>query len=114
MEGSHPFDPVRETLLAVLRQLNQADSNHEGEKTVEQSLELSEIETRLASFSPVERGDVNVALALGLLLRNGLVRSAGKAEYSWMRQRGSPQLYQITPEGKKFLAEAIRTSDRIR
>ncbi|HUI38889.1 MAG TPA: hypothetical protein VLY85_04585 [Thermoplasmata archaeon] len=114
MDRPDGSDAVRETLLAVLRQLNRADAVHEGEEANEQSLELSEIESRLTATLPSGRGKVNVALAVGLLLRNGLIRTTGRTDYSWIRQRGSPQLYQITPEGKKFLASAIRTDDRIR
>jgi DNA-binding PadR family transcriptional regulator len=105
-------DPVRSTLLAILKQLNQADRVHEG-KTEEQALELSEIEERLSDFTPVQRGKVKVALALGLLLRNGLVRAQGNGSYSWQRQRAARQLYQITPEGKKFLVDALQATDRV-
>jgi hypothetical protein len=106
-------DPARATLLAILRQLNQAEENNEG-KEADQALELGELEQRLADLAPVKQGTIKVSLALGLLLRNGLVvpqRNGG--EYSWQRQRDSPQRYQITPEGKKFLLDSIQTSDRI-
>jgi hypothetical protein len=106
-------DPARATLLAILRQLNQAEENNEG-KAADQALELGELEQRLADFGPVKQGSIKVSLALGLLLRNGLVvpqRDGG--DYSWQRQRSSPQRYQITPDGKKFLLESIQTSDRI-
>ncbi len=105
-------DPVRATLVAILRQLNQADAVHEGQQT-EQALELSELEGRLKDFWAVERGSIKVSLALGLLLRNGLVAMQAPGDYSWQRQRAAAQRYQITPEGKKFLVSAIQTSDRI-
>ena len=106
-------DPARATLLAILRQLNQAEGNNEG-KPADQALELGELEQRLQDLPPVKQGSIKVSLALGLLLRNGLVvpqRDGG--DYSWQRQRDSPQRYQITPEGKKFLLDSIQTSDRI-
>lgn len=106
-------DPVRATLVAILRQLNQADSAHEGQ-TQEQALELAEIERRLSDFPAVQTGSVKVALALGLLLRNGLVDAPGDGQYSWQRQRNVSQRYQITVEGKKFLKDSIATSERIR
>src|SRR5579859_3428273 len=106
------LDPVRATLVAILRQLNQADAVHEGQK-VEQALELGELETRLSDFWAVERGHIKVSLALGLLLRNGLVGVQDPGKYSWQRQRTSAHRYEITSEGKKFLVEAIQTSDRI-
>ena len=106
-------DPVRATLVAILRQLNQADAVHEGAKA-EQALELPELETRLGDFWAVQRGAIKVSLALGLLLRNGLVAVQDPGEYSWQRQRTTAHRYQITTEGKKFLVSAIETSDRIK
>jgi len=105
-------DPVRATLVAILKQLNQAESVHEGQRT-DQALELAEVEQRLSDFWAVEQGTVKVALALGLLLRNGLVAARPAGEHSWQRQRSARQLYTITTEGKKFLVEAIKTSERI-
>lgn len=110
--SSTASDPVRATLVAILRQLNQAESTHEGKKE-EQALELAEVERRLSDFWGVEKGNVKVSLALGLLLRNGFVAAPGDGQYSWQRQRAVAQRYQITSEGKKFLKEAIETSDRI-
>lgn len=105
-------DPARATLLAILRQLNQADSAHEGQRA-EQSLELNELESRLSDFWAVKQGTVPVSLAVGLLLRNGLVAVPGSDDYSWQRQRAVAERYQITAEGKKFLVDAIETADRI-
>lgn len=105
-------DPVRATLLAILKQLNQAETVHEGTAS-DQALELPEIERRLSEFWAIDNGSVKVGLALGLLLRNGLVAAAGAPDYSWQRQRTSSQRYAITPEGKKFLVDSIATSDRI-
>ena len=105
-------DPVRATLIAILKQLNQAESIHEG-KAADQALELAELERRLADFWAVDQGAVKVSLALGLLLRNGLVAAQHEGEFSWQRQRSAQQLYQITAEGKRFLVETLRTSDRI-
>lgn len=107
-------DPVRATLLEILRQLNRSEAIHEDHKPVDQALELAELEGELRSFWAVEEGKVKVSLAVGLLLRNGLVAARRPGDFSWQRQRSARQLYQITPDGKKFLVEALRTSDRIR
>ena len=112
MSGATKNDPVRATLVAILKQLNQAETVHEG-KASDQALELPEIERRLSEFWAIDNGSVKVGLALGLLLRNGLVAAAGGPDYSWQRQRTAAQRYQITPEGKKFLVDTIQTSDRI-
>ncbi|HKV90556.1 MAG TPA: hypothetical protein VJQ43_05085 [Thermoplasmata archaeon] len=112
MSAAPKNDPVRATLLAILKQLNQAETVHEGALS-DQALELPEIERRLSEFWAIDNGSVKVGLALGLLLRNGLVSAAGGPDYSWQRQRAVAQRYQITPEGKKFLVDSIQTSDRI-
>ena len=106
-----PQDPVRATLIEILKQLNQAESVHEG-KEAEQSLELGELEDRLTDFWGVSKGQVKVSLAVGLLLRNGLV-AVQAPDYSWQRQRNTRHRYGITAEGKRFLVGAIQTSDRI-
>ena len=105
-------DPVRATLVEILRQLNQADAKHEGAK-IEQALELVEIQDRLSDFWGVTKGQVKIQLAVGLLLRNGLVTVQSPGDYSWQRQRTAGHRYAITAEGKKFLVGAIATSDRI-
>jgi len=105
-------DPVRATLVAILKQLNQADAMYEG-KRVEQALELTELEQQLADFWAVKAGSIKISLALGLLLRNRLVNVQAPGDYSWQRQRNPGHRYQITAEGKRFLVDAIETSDRI-
>ncbi len=105
-------DPVRATLVAILKQLNQAMSQNEG-KVEEQALELPEIEQRLQDFWAVSQGAIKVSLALGLLLRNGLVGVQDRSGYSWQRQRAARQRFVITAAGKKFLVDALETSDRI-
>ncbi len=105
-------DPVRATLVEILRQLNQAESMHEG-KSAEQALELPEIQDRLHDFWGVTKGQVKIQLAVGLLLRNGLVAVQAAGDYSWQRQRAAGHRYAITAEGKKFLISANQTSDRI-
>ena len=105
-------DPTRETILEILRQLNHAEEANDG-KSADQALELAELEERLSDFEPVKRGQIKVALALGLLLRNGLVTTDGGSDYSWQRQRDVAQRYRISADGKKFLVGAITTSNRI-
>jgi hypothetical protein len=106
-------DPVRDTLLAVLRQLNQSEAHHEGREE-EQSLELGEIEQRLSDFWAVKQGRIKVPLAVGLLLRNKMVETRADPKASWQRQRAVHQRYQITIEGKRFLTEALASDSRIR
>jgi hypothetical protein len=106
-----PPDPVRATLVAVLQQLNRAESINEG-KVQEQTLELDEMERLLSRFWAVEQGHVKVPLALGLLVRNGLV----EARLPTGRTPGGPPtraIYQITAEGKAFLVDVQKSSERI-
>jgi hypothetical protein len=77
-------------------------------------MELTEIETALLDFWAVKQGRVKVPLAVGLLLRNAMIATRRDASYSWQRQRGVTQRYQITTEGKKFLTEAVQRDERIR
>jgi hypothetical protein len=102
-------DPVRATLVAILQQLNRAESINEG-RSRDQSLELKEVERLLARFWAVDRDQVKVPLALGLLVRNGLVEAR-------LTDVGGPggrrAIYSITAEGKAFLVDALQQADRI-
>lgn len=102
-------DPVRATLVAILQQLNRAESINEG-RSRDQSLELKEVERLLARFWAVDRDQVKVPLVLGLLVRNGLV----EARLIEMNP-GAPRRaqYTITTEGKAFLVHALEQTDRI-
>ena len=112
MPRAPPPDEVRPTLIAVLKQLNQVESQHEG-ATEEQALELKELEEKLSDLAPVKQKKVSIALAVGLLLRNRLVSAPSAKEFSWQRGRSVAQRYRITPEGKKFLVDSLESSDRI-
>jgi hypothetical protein len=102
-------DPVRATLVAILQQLNRVESINEG-RTRDQALELKEVERLLARFWAVDREEVKVPLALGLLVRNGLVE-AKMAEVGPAGARRAQ--YSITAEGKAFLVNALHQTDRI-
>jgi DNA-binding PadR family transcriptional regulator len=105
-------DPVRSTLVALLQQLNRAESINEGREQ-EQTLGLDEMERLLARFWAVEQGQVRVPLALGLLVRNGLVEA--HVPPAPKSPTGTPPraVYQITAEGKAFLVDVQKSSDRI-
>jgi hypothetical protein len=105
-------DPIRATFLAILRQLNRAETENNND-TPEQALELAELERRLSDFWAIEQGSARVPQALGLLLMNKMVAASGDTEYSWQRQRNVSQRYQITSEGKKFLLENIEKMGRV-
>jgi hypothetical protein len=108
---SEPPDPVRATLVAVLQQLNRAESMNEG-RARDQALELREVERLLTRFWAVEKDSVKVPVVLGLLVRNGMVEARpgepGEAGSAAARVR-----YRITADGKAYLVEAQQKSDRI-
>jgi len=106
-------DPVRATLIAILQQLNRAETMHEGEQH-RQTLELREIERLLSDFWAIKHDQVKVPLVLGLLVRNGMV-DAQAGEAAAVRSRTLPPAsYRITTEGKRFLVDSSHQSDRIR
>jgi DNA-binding transcriptional ArsR family regulator len=112
MPPGNGTDPVRATLVAILQQLNRTESMHEG-RSRDQSLELADLERILRRFAPVDDGQAKVSQALGLLVRNGMVHAqaaehGGRGAHAPVAAR-----YRITAEGKAFLIEALRKTDRI-
>jgi hypothetical protein len=105
-------DPVRSTLVAILQQLNRAESINEG-RAREQTLELAELERLLARFWAVEQGQVKLPVALGLLVRNGLVEVRLSTNPAAEPSTPGRAVYQITAEGKAFLVGVQKSSDRI-
>ncbi|MGA8603537.1 MAG: hypothetical protein WB788_00515 [Thermoplasmata archaeon] len=106
-------DPTRATLIAILQQLNRVESIHEG-RDDRQSLELKEIERLLSDFWAVKLDQVKVPLALGLLVRNGMVEGKIDRPPPGSRRPVPPAAYRITSEGKRFLVDSSHQADRIR
>src|SRR5271157_3901168 len=73
-------DPVHATLVAILQQLNRAESIHEGQER-RQTLELREIERLLSDFWAIRHDHVKIPLVLGLLVRNGMVEARPATAY---------------------------------
>ena len=108
-------DPVRATLVAILQQLNRVESIHEGRER-DQELALADLERLLAKFWAIEQDLVKVPLALGLLVRNGMVEVNAGADHRVPagRTKGAAKThYRITAGGKQFLVESLQKSDRI-
>jgi hypothetical protein len=106
-------DPIHATLVAILQQLNRVESIHEGQER-RQSLELREIERLLSDFWAIRHDHVKIPLALGLLVRNGLVEAHAGDPMAARSRTPSPASYRITSEGKRFLVDSSDQSDRIR
>lgn len=112
MEPGSQGDPVRATFVAILQQLNRTESINEG-KDRQQSLYLDDLQRMLRRFWAVDEDQVKLPLALGLLLRNGMVEVDPIAPPGAMpAPRGKPR-YRITSQGKQFLIEAIAKAERI-
>ena len=111
--GAEQRDPVRATLIAILQQLNRVESMHEGHEH-RQTLELKEIERLLTDYWAIKLDQVKVPLALGLLVRNGMVSAEGGNPYPSRARASTPALYRITTEGKRFLVDSSQQADRIR
>lgn len=106
-------DPVRETLIAVLQQLNRVESIHEGNED-RQTLEFREIERLLVDLPAVKHDDVKLRVVLGLLVRNGMVEVQPGTPGPAPARTPFPAVYRITSEGKRFLVESSHQADRIR
>jgi len=106
-------DPVRATLIAILQQLNRVESIHEGRED-RQTLELKEVERLLSDFWVIKHDHVKISLALGLLIRNGMVEAQAGEPASAPSRTPTPASYRITSEGKRFLVESSHQADRIR
>jgi hypothetical protein len=108
-------DPVRATLVAILQQLNRAESINEGQAR-DQALALADLERMLTKFWTIEQDLVKVPLVLGLLVRNGMVEVQASGNYAPSKQgvrTASKPHYRITAGGKAFLVESLEKSDRI-
>jgi hypothetical protein len=112
MASATPSDPVRATLVAILQQLNRAESLHEG-RAADQTLALDDLDRALRRFWAVDEQRVKVPQALGLLVRNGLVRAEAGGARPAHGLSGAAARYRITPQGKQFLVEALQKTDRI-
>lgn len=112
MEFIGQADPIRATFVAILQQLNRTESINEG-KELQQSLYLDDLQRILKRFWAVEGEHVKLPLALGLLLRNGLVEVDPNAAPGAPTAAKARPRYRITTQGKQFLVEAISKADRI-
>jgi hypothetical protein len=105
-------DPTRATFIAILQQLNRAESIHEG-RDHDQALYLDDLHHALRRFWAVDEQKVKLPLALGLLVRNGLVRIEVGGQVPARGRPSAGARYRITSQGKQFLVEATQKSDRI-
>jgi hypothetical protein len=70
----------------------------------------------LVKFWAIDQGLVKVSLALGLLVRNGMVEAQSPGNYTPSARTPNSTAkaqYRITAGGKQFLIENLEKSDRI-
>lgn len=101
---------LRTELLEVLKQLNRAEMEGEGEVA---GLESDEIRHFL-SRGPLPAVDPSqLARALKVLIGNGFARELDDPEYAWNRGRVVTERYTITTEGKEYLLRQIQRIGRV-
>jgi hypothetical protein len=106
---SSPTWPLHETLVELLRRLNQI-SQH-AEKV--DGLEFPEIERTMYHFWVTHTHEVDLHGALQLLVENGLVEVVEQPAYAWDRSRVVGERFQITTNGKAYLNRQVQESGRI-
>lgn len=99
-----------ETLLEILRRLNQAEE----ERVDPRGLEFVELERMMSRFWAIEFAESHMADAMELLQENGLLEQVTDPHYAWDRQRIVGRWYRITALGKSYLARSIEDDERIR
>ena len=95
--------------------MNRVESLHEGRER-DQALALADLERMLAKFWAIDQELVKVPLALGLLVRNGMVEVNSGGSYAPPThgpRTAAKAHYRITAGGKQFLVENLQKSDRI-
>lgn len=99
-----------ETLIEVLRRLNQAAERRDGVE----GMEFVELERAMRDFWTVRSGEEShLERAVVLLVENGLVGQENDPKYAWDRRRVLGERYAITPLGKSYLLRSISDSERI-
>lgn len=100
---------LREEILEILRQLNKAEME---EATLE-GLEIAELHHKLAHGGYPNLTTPQVETAVGVLVGNGYAKQLTDIEYAWDRGRVIGERYTITTQGKAYLLESLRRTNRV-
>jgi hypothetical protein len=100
---------LRDEMLEILRQLNRVEM----EETNVEGLEIAEIHSILHHGTLPHVTPPEVETAVGVLVGNGLARQLTELEYAWDRGRVVGERYSITTQGKAYLLETLRKTNRI-
>ena len=101
---------LRSELLEVLKQLNRAEMEEEGEVV---GVEPEELRHSLARGPLPSVSAEDVGTALQVLIGNGLARELDDPEYAWDRGRVVGTRFAITTAGKEYLLRQIERVGRI-
>ncbi|MGP8078257.1 MAG: hypothetical protein ACLQD8_01190 [Thermoplasmata archaeon] len=101
---------LRAELVEVLKQLNRAEMEEEGEVV---GLETDELRHFLARGPIPTMNADEVGRALRVLIGNGLARELDDPEYAWNRGRVVAERFTITTQGKEFLLRQIQRIGRV-
>jgi hypothetical protein len=107
---SSPAWVLHETLMEILRRLNQAAERDEEIP----ELEYDELARAMARFWAAQAGRADVPFALQLLVENGLVATVREPVYSWDRRRLLGERFRITTLGKTYLVRQLEETGRVR
>jgi len=100
---------LRDELVEILKQLNRVEM----EETKVEGLEIGELRRILARGSYPSVTTPEVVTALTVLVGNGMARQHTDLEYAWDRGRVVGERYSITTEGKAYLIETLRRTNRV-
>ncbi|MFY9717649.1 MAG: hypothetical protein WAK40_06935 [Thermoplasmata archaeon] len=101
---------LRTELVEVLKQLNRAEMEGEGEVI---GLEPEELHHFLAKGPLPTLSSVALSQAMRVLIGNGFARVLDDPEYAWNRGRVVGERFTITTEGKEFLVRQIQRIGRV-
>ncbi|MGB6500150.1 MAG: hypothetical protein WBG19_01940 [Thermoplasmata archaeon] len=101
---------LRTEIVEVLKQLNRAEMEGEGEVI---GLETEEIRHFLARGPIPSVSTEELDRSLRVLIGNGLARELRDPEYSWNRGRVVCERFTITTQGKEYLVRQIQRVGRI-
>jgi hypothetical protein len=101
---------LRTELVEVLKQLNRAEMEGEGEVVGLETEELRHFLSR-GPLPPLTVEEIGTALRV--LIGNGFARELDDPEYAWDRGRVVSERFTITTEGKQFLLRQIQRVGRV-
>jgi hypothetical protein len=101
---------LRTELVEVLKQLNRAEMEGEGEVI---GLETEEIHHFLARGPLPSLSTGELGRALRVLIGNGLARELDDPQYAWNRGRIVSERFTITTQGKEYLVRQIQRVGRV-